>query len=126
MEQGVYIKVMIEGSFCVFSFDLLTAAEQISNMLYLESPVGVGFSYADDKNYLTNDTEVILQAELRPDLLLSAVGMSLKLVHDASPSGVTEQLSGPEGVSAAVPRACWEAALPDRGELWWDLHPHTG
>uniref|UniRef100_M4AD45 Carboxypeptidase n=1 Tax=Xiphophorus maculatus TaxID=8083 RepID=M4AD45_XIPMA len=30
----------------------------IANMLYLESPVGVGFSYSDDKNYKTNDTEV--------------------------------------------------------------------
>lgn len=27
-------------------------------MVYLESPVGVGFSYSDDKNYVTNDTEV--------------------------------------------------------------------
>ncbi|XP_059186257.1 lysosomal protective protein isoform X1 [Centropristis striata] len=31
---------------------------KISNVLYLESPVGVGFSYSDDKNYITNDTEV--------------------------------------------------------------------
>ncbi|XP_030230769.1 lysosomal protective protein isoform X2 [Gadus morhua] len=31
---------------------------KISNMLYLESPVGVGFSYSKDKNYVTNDTEV--------------------------------------------------------------------
>ncbi|XP_067856819.1 lysosomal protective protein [Heptranchias perlo] len=30
----------------------------IANMLYLESPAGVGFSYADDKKYQTNDTEV--------------------------------------------------------------------
>uniref|UniRef100_A0A665XAM0 Carboxypeptidase n=1 Tax=Echeneis naucrates TaxID=173247 RepID=A0A665XAM0_ECHNA len=31
---------------------------KIANMLYLESPVGVGFSYSDDKRYATNDTEV--------------------------------------------------------------------
>ncbi|XP_026856407.2 lysosomal protective protein isoform X2 [Electrophorus electricus] len=30
----------------------------IANMLYLESPAGVGFSYSDNKNYTTNDTEV--------------------------------------------------------------------
>ncbi|XP_069035657.1 lysosomal protective protein [Lepisosteus oculatus] len=32
----------------------------IANMLYLESPAGVGFSYSDDKDYVTNDTEVSL------------------------------------------------------------------
>ncbi|XP_008569809.1 PREDICTED: lysosomal protective protein isoform X3 [Galeopterus variegatus] len=32
----------------------------IANMLYLESPAGVGFSYSDDKSYATNDTEVAL------------------------------------------------------------------
>ncbi|XP_037535633.1 lysosomal protective protein [Nematolebias whitei] len=31
---------------------------KIANMLYLESPAGVGFSYSADKNYKTNDTEV--------------------------------------------------------------------
>ncbi|XP_061584741.1 lysosomal protective protein [Cololabis saira] len=31
---------------------------KIANMLYLESPVGVGFSYSDDTKYATNDTEV--------------------------------------------------------------------
>uniref|UniRef100_A0A8C1CMM0 Carboxypeptidase n=1 Tax=Cyprinus carpio carpio TaxID=630221 RepID=A0A8C1CMM0_CYPCA len=30
----------------------------IANVLYLESPAGVGFSYSDDKKYATNDTEV--------------------------------------------------------------------
>lgn len=32
----------------------------IANMLYIESPAGVGFSYSDDKMYVTNDTEVSL------------------------------------------------------------------
>ncbi|XP_036007614.1 lysosomal protective protein [Fundulus heteroclitus] len=31
---------------------------KVANMLYLESPVGVGFSYSDNKDYVTNDTEV--------------------------------------------------------------------
>uniref|UniRef100_A0A3B3CZ54 Lysosomal protective protein n=1 Tax=Oryzias melastigma TaxID=30732 RepID=A0A3B3CZ54_ORYME len=33
---------------------------KIANVLYLESPVGVGFSYSDDEKYTTNDTEVSL------------------------------------------------------------------
>ena len=28
-------------------------------MLYLEAPAGVGYSYADDKNYTTDDDQVI-------------------------------------------------------------------
>ncbi|XP_056885586.1 lysosomal protective protein isoform X2 [Takifugu flavidus] len=31
---------------------------KIANVLYLESPAGVGFSYSDDQKYSTNDTEV--------------------------------------------------------------------
>uniref|UniRef100_A0A8C5R965 Carboxypeptidase n=1 Tax=Leptobrachium leishanense TaxID=445787 RepID=A0A8C5R965_9ANUR len=31
---------------------------KIASVLYLEAPAGVGFSYSDDKNYQTNDTEV--------------------------------------------------------------------
>ncbi|XP_035423071.1 lysosomal protective protein isoform X2 [Cygnus atratus] len=34
------------------------AWNKIANMLYLESPAGVGFSYSEDKKYATNDTEV--------------------------------------------------------------------
>ncbi|KAM7091030.1 lysosomal protective protein isoform 1-T1 [Ciconia maguari] len=34
------------------------AWNKIANVLYLESPAGVGFSYSEDKKYATNDTEV--------------------------------------------------------------------
>uniref|UniRef100_A0A8C0U8U9 Carboxypeptidase n=1 Tax=Cyanistes caeruleus TaxID=156563 RepID=A0A8C0U8U9_CYACU len=34
------------------------AWNKIANILYVESPAGVGFSYSDDKKYATNDTEV--------------------------------------------------------------------
>ena len=31
---------------------------QVANMLYLEAPAGVGYSYSDDRNYTTNDDMV--------------------------------------------------------------------
>ena len=31
---------------------------QIANVLYLESPAGVGYSYSDDKQYATDDDQV--------------------------------------------------------------------
>lgn len=30
---------------------------QVANVIFLESPAGVGFAYADDDNYLTNDDQ---------------------------------------------------------------------
>ncbi|CAN9512227.1 unnamed protein product [Ophioblennius macclurei] len=33
---------------------------KVANVLYLESPAGVGFSYSDSQDYATNDTEVSL------------------------------------------------------------------
>lgn len=31
---------------------------KVANVLYLESPAGVGYSYSDDKNYRTDDDQV--------------------------------------------------------------------
>lgn len=42
----------------ILAADWLIVFFQIANMLYLESPAGVGFSYSDDQKYITNDTEV--------------------------------------------------------------------
>lgn len=33
---------------------------KIANVLYLESPAGVGYSYSDDRNYATDDDQVRL------------------------------------------------------------------
>lgn len=31
---------------------------KIANVVYIESPAGVGYSYSDDKKYATNDDKV--------------------------------------------------------------------
>ncbi|ESO10740.1 hypothetical protein HELRODRAFT_185271 [Helobdella robusta] len=54
-EHGPFIlnsNLMLEKN--EFSWNL------IANVLYLESPAGVGFSYTTDKNYTTSDNEVAL------------------------------------------------------------------
>ena len=42
--------------------------KQVANILYLESPAGVGFSYSDDKNYTTNDDIVSKVVNIFPYL----------------------------------------------------------
>ena len=33
---------------------------KVANVLFLEAPAGVGYSYADDKNYTTDDDTVYM------------------------------------------------------------------
>jgi len=40
------------------------AWNQVANMIYLEAPAGVGFSYSDDRNYTTDDNEVAMNNHL--------------------------------------------------------------
>lgn len=80
--------------------DWLNVCVQIANMLYLESPAGVGFSYSDDQKYVTNDKEVG-ESSL---VLIKSRGPILKCLKCVSSSGVTEQLLGSVGVFPPVPR----------------------
>ena len=38
---------------------------QVANMIYLEAPAGVGFSYSDDRNYTTDDDEVCILGDMK-------------------------------------------------------------
>lgn len=55
-EHGPF-RVMRDGKTVVYN---KYSWNQVANMLYLEAPAGVGFSYADDKNYTTDDDLVSL------------------------------------------------------------------
>lgn len=75
---------------------------QIANMLYLESPAGVGFSYSEDKKYATNDTEVSSEAVVAGPAW-SCWPSAIPLMPPAVPAGRTQQLPGTEGVPATLP-----------------------
>lgn len=49
---------MSDGEVMIMMMTHVALLLQIANVLYLESPAGVGFSYSDDGKYATNDTEV--------------------------------------------------------------------
>ncbi|XP_067651737.1 lysosomal protective protein-like [Haliotis asinina] len=53
-ENGPF-NVMPDGKTVTYS---KTSWSSVANMLWLEAPAGVGFSYSDDKNYTTDDNEV--------------------------------------------------------------------
>ncbi|KAH9504667.1 hypothetical protein Btru_062541 [Bulinus truncatus] len=40
------------------------AWNKFNNMIYLEAPAGVGFSYSEDKNYTTDDNEGFVKLEI--------------------------------------------------------------
>lgn len=88
-------------------------------MLYLESPVGVGFSYSDDQKYITNDTEVSERLVSYWLILIRCFKCLLLSL------GINEQLPGPERVLSTVPRVLQEPTFPDWRELWRNLYPNT-
>ncbi|KAM4622246.1 lysosomal protective protein-like [Discoglossus pictus] len=63
-EHGPYLGLKIFSMFLWVQSDGSTLKynpyswNKITNVIYLESTVGVGFSYSDDNNYVINDTEV--------------------------------------------------------------------
>lgn len=64
----------------------------IANVLYLESPAGVGFSYSTDKSYATNDTEVSLappHMPKRPRFSKSGMVLGEKVPLESSFGSVT-------------------------------------
>lgn len=103
----------------LLTYDWFTVSEQIANMLYLESPVGVGFSYSDDQKYVTNDTEV--SATPRTQLLMGSQAFNMFFFS----TGVDEQLPGSEGVLPSVSRVQQEPTFPDWRELRRNLHPNA-
>ena len=56
---------------------------KIANLLYLESPAGVGFSYSDTKNYNTSDDEVGAVKRLM-GLVITRWSNGTILIHAAS------------------------------------------
>lgn len=116
---GQLVTSVNPGNWLFFTNDL----KQIANMLYLESPAGVGFSYSDDKNYTTNDNEVGDQ----PFSNSSFCGWQVISWHFSfAVSGVDEQLPGSEEVLSAVPRIQQEPTVPHRRKLWRNLHSYAG
>lgn len=67
-------------------------------MLYIESPAGVGFSYSDDKTYVTNDTEVSLAPAHLP--------RSRRLPGDSEDSVMRER-ARPQNSLLALSRDLW-------------------
>lgn len=57
---------------------------KVANMLYLESPAGVGYSYSDNTSYATDDNQVRPRT---PTSLRSNLENGLTVLHVALPGG---------------------------------------